>query len=127
MAVTLFKVIVSILEQYSVWPAGVEDPLGWETDSVDGAPLAECLAYIGSVWRDEVEEEDTAFVVIINENDMLSVNLAGVENPEDWATASEPMTLEGCLAFIGDAWRGAGPLPEPFRPGTGESPEFNEE
>jgi MbtH protein len=116
------KVIVSTQEQYSIWPAGAEIPLGWSETEVEAASLAQCLAYIGRVWLEESPAGgEPAFVVTINDDDMLSVSLAGAENAPDWRTVSEPVTLDEALAFIGRAWSGAGPLPEPFRPGTGES------
>ena len=118
MALSLFKVIVSTQEQYSVWPADADLPFGWELGAITEGTLDECLAYIGNVWRDRTTTDE--FVVLIDESDILTVNLAGTEPPEGWRPATEPLSLAECLAFIGGAWTGAGPLPEPFRPGTGE-------
>ena len=64
--------------------------------------------------------DQEAFAVIIDDHDILSLTLAEPEPPEQWRTATEPLTLADALAFIEQAWRGAGPLPERFRPGTGE-------
>lgn len=126
MATTAFKVIVSTQELYTVWPAEAEEPLGWNIDEITEGSLAECLAYIGEVWQEEepdaVLNEEEVFVVIVNEHDILSVTVGGVEELEGWETATEAVSLSEALAFIEKAWRGAGPLPEPFRPGTGKSP-----
>ena len=126
MVATAFKVIVSTQEQYSVWPAEVEAPLGWDIGEIAEGSLLECLAYIREVWEeaepDAVLNEQQAFAVIIDDQDILSVTLADAEEPEEWQTATEALTLAKALAFIEKAWRGAGPLPEQFRPGTGKSP-----
>lgn len=126
MVATAFKVIVSTQELYSVWPAEAEAPLGWDIGEIAEGSLAECLSYIGDVWKEEepdaVLNEQEAFAVIVNEQDILSLTVADAEEPEDWETATEAVTLPEALAFIEKAWRGAGPLPEPFRPDTGESP-----
>ncbi len=47
----LLKVVVNHEEQYSIWPAERENPLGWR----DGGKVGdkqECLAYINEVWTD---------------------------------------------------------------------------
>lgn len=46
-----YKVVVNHEEQYSIWPAHRENPLGWRDGGKTG-PKAECLAYIGDVWTD---------------------------------------------------------------------------
>ena len=48
---TIYKVVVNHEEQYSIWPADRENPLGW-TDVGKSGPKAECLAYIEEVWTD---------------------------------------------------------------------------
>jgi MbtH protein len=48
---TTYKVVVKHEEQYSIWPADRENPLGW-TDAGKAGPKAECLAYIKEVWND---------------------------------------------------------------------------
>jgi MbtH protein len=48
---TIYKVVVNHEEQYSIWPADRENPLGW-TDVGKTAPKAECLAYIKEIWTD---------------------------------------------------------------------------
>jgi len=48
---TLYKVVVNHEEQYSIWPADRESPLGWSNVGKSG-PKAECLAYIEEVWTD---------------------------------------------------------------------------
>ena len=48
---TIYKVVVNHEEQYSIWPADRENPLGW-TDVSKSGPKAECLAYIKEVWTD---------------------------------------------------------------------------
>jgi MbtH protein len=42
---TIYKVVVNHEEQYSIWPADRENPLGWR-DAGKTGPQAECLAYI---------------------------------------------------------------------------------
>lgn len=48
---TIYTVVVNHEEQYSIWPAHRELPLGWSTAGKEG-PKAECLAYIEEVWTD---------------------------------------------------------------------------
>ena len=48
---TIYKVVVNHEEQYSIWPADRESPLGWNDVGKSG-PKAECLAYIEEVWTD---------------------------------------------------------------------------
>jgi len=46
-----YKVVVNHEEQYSIWPAHRELPLGWNWAGKQGSK-AECLAYIEQVWTD---------------------------------------------------------------------------
>lgn len=48
---TLYKVVVNHEEQYSIWPANRENPLGWKDVGKSGLK-AECLAHIENVWTD---------------------------------------------------------------------------
>jgi len=48
---TIYKVVVNHEEQYSIWPADREPPLGWREVGKQG-PKADCLAYIKDVWTD---------------------------------------------------------------------------
>ncbi|HLF24973.1 MAG TPA: MbtH family protein [Anaerolineae bacterium] len=48
---TTYKVVVNLEEQYSIWPADRENPLGWR-DAGKTGPKVECLAYIKDVWTD---------------------------------------------------------------------------
>jgi MbtH protein len=48
---TIYKVVVNHEEQYSVWPADKDNPLGWRDAGKSGSK-AECLAYIKEVWTD---------------------------------------------------------------------------
>ena len=48
---TLYKVVLNHEEQYSIWPANRENPLGWRDGNKSGTK-AECLAYIKEVWID---------------------------------------------------------------------------
>ena len=48
---TIYKVVVNHEEQYSIWPADRETPLGWK-DAGKSGPKAECLAYVKEVWID---------------------------------------------------------------------------
>jgi MbtH protein len=47
----LYKVVVNQEEQYSIWPAERENPLGWR-DAGKSSTKTECLAYIKEVWTD---------------------------------------------------------------------------
>ena len=46
-----YSVVVNHEEQYSIWRADREPPVGWRTVGVEG-DRAQCLAHIGSVWTD---------------------------------------------------------------------------
>jgi MbtH protein len=48
---TIYDVVVNHEEQYSIWPAGRELPLGWRAVGTSG-PKAHCLDYITKVWTD---------------------------------------------------------------------------
>jgi MbtH protein len=47
----LYKVVVNHEEQYSIWLAERENPLGWKDAGKSGLKQ-ECLAYIKEVWTD---------------------------------------------------------------------------
>ena len=46
-----YKVVLNHEEQYSIWPADRENPLGWSYAGKTGTKT-ECLAYIKDVWTD---------------------------------------------------------------------------
>ena len=48
---TIYTVVVNHEEQYSIWPADRDLPLGWR-DAGKSGPKADCLAYIKDVWTD---------------------------------------------------------------------------
>jgi MbtH protein len=48
---SIYKVVINHEEQYSIWPADREPPLGWQEVGKQGLK-AECLAYIKDVWTD---------------------------------------------------------------------------
>lgn len=48
---TTYRVVVNHEEQYSIWPAGRDNPLGWR-DAGKSGPKAECLEHIKEVWTD---------------------------------------------------------------------------
>jgi MbtH protein len=48
---TIYKVVINHEEQYSIWPADRENPLGWFDVGVSGLK-EECLKHIGEVWTD---------------------------------------------------------------------------
>jgi MbtH protein len=49
---TIYKAVVNHEEQYSIWPADRENPLGWR-DAGKVGPKADCLAYVKEVWTDK--------------------------------------------------------------------------
>ncbi|NEP63003.1 MAG: MbtH family NRPS accessory protein [Symploca sp. SIO2G7] len=48
---TVYKVVVNDEEQYSIWPARKDNPIGW-TDTSKSGCKQECLDYIKEVWID---------------------------------------------------------------------------
>jgi MbtH protein len=48
---TTYKVVINDEEQYSIWPAERENPLGWRDAGKSGLK-SECLEYIKQVWTD---------------------------------------------------------------------------
>jgi MbtH protein len=48
---TIYKVVVNHEEQYSIWPAHRENPLGFRDAGKQGTKEA-CVAYIKDVWKD---------------------------------------------------------------------------
>ena len=47
----VWKVVISLEDQYSVWPASKDIPLGWRDAGKEGEK-EECLSYIKEVWTD---------------------------------------------------------------------------
>lgn len=48
---TIYAVVVNHEEQYSIWPAERELPLGWMHEGMQGNKQT-CLAHIEQVWTD---------------------------------------------------------------------------
>ena len=48
---SLFKVVLNDEEQYSIWPAHRENPLGWRDEGTCGSREV-CLEHIGRIWID---------------------------------------------------------------------------
>jgi MbtH protein len=48
---TVYDVVINHEEQYSIWPAHREPPLGWSRAGKTGLK-AECLSHIDEVWTD---------------------------------------------------------------------------
>ena len=48
---TIYKVVVNHEEQYSIWPADRDNPVGWK-DAGKMGPKADCLAFVKEVWTD---------------------------------------------------------------------------
>jgi MbtH protein len=48
---TVYKAVVNHEEQYSIWPAHRDNPLGWRDAGKTGTK-ADCLEYIKEVWTD---------------------------------------------------------------------------
>jgi MbtH protein len=46
-----FQVVINDEEQYSIWPAHRNPPLGWRDVGVHGSK-EHCLAHIETVWTD---------------------------------------------------------------------------
>lgn len=47
----IYKVVVNHEEQYSIWLADRENPLGWRDEGKSGTK-EECLAHIDAIWTD---------------------------------------------------------------------------
>jgi len=48
---TVYKVVVNHEDQYSIWPTGRDNALGWR-DAGSSGSKQECLDYIKGVWTD---------------------------------------------------------------------------
>lgn len=48
---TRYQVLRNDEEQYSLWPADIEVPAGWQSVGKEGTE-AECMAYVDEVWTD---------------------------------------------------------------------------
>ena len=48
---TTYRVVVNHEEQYSIWPADRELPIGWRAEGTTGTK-AQCLAHVEEVWTD---------------------------------------------------------------------------
>ena len=46
-----YKVVVNHEEQYSIWPAGRDNPPGWRDAGCQGS-RQECLAWVKETWTD---------------------------------------------------------------------------
>ena len=47
----IYNVVINHEEQYSIWPQGRENALGWKNEGKSGTKQ-ECLDYIDEVWTD---------------------------------------------------------------------------
>jgi MbtH protein len=47
----IFRVVINHEEQYSIWPAARQNPLGWRDAGKSGS-REDCLTYINDVWTD---------------------------------------------------------------------------
>ncbi|MFJ3436257.1 MbtH family protein [Streptomyces cyaneofuscatus] len=47
----VYKVVVNHEEQYSIWPNGRENALGWKDEGTSGTKQ-ECMDHIKEVWTD---------------------------------------------------------------------------
>ncbi|MGW9303013.1 MbtH family protein [Streptomyces cyaneofuscatus] len=47
----VYKVVVNHEEQYSIWPNGLENALGWKDEGTSGTKQ-ECMDHIKEVWTD---------------------------------------------------------------------------
>ncbi|SDE99719.1 MbtH protein [Fontibacillus panacisegetis] len=47
----MMRVVINDENQYSIWPEGKVNPIGWENQGFTGT-RAECLEFIGTVWTD---------------------------------------------------------------------------
>jgi MbtH protein len=47
----IYNVVVNHEEQYSIWAADRENPLGWENEGFSGSK-EDCLAHIEEIWTD---------------------------------------------------------------------------
>jgi MbtH protein len=47
----IYKAVMNHEEQYSIWPADRENPLGWRDAGKTGTKQ-ECLSFIEEVWTD---------------------------------------------------------------------------
>lgn len=47
----IYKVVINLQGQYSIWAVGRDNPLGWEDVEKSGSK-ADCLAYIEKAWTD---------------------------------------------------------------------------
>jgi MbtH protein len=47
----IYKVVINYEEQYSIWPADRENPVGWRDVGTQGLKQ-QCLDYIKEVWTD---------------------------------------------------------------------------
>jgi MbtH protein len=48
---TVWKVVVNLEDQYSVWPASKVIPSGWKDAGKEGSK-EECLNYVKEIWID---------------------------------------------------------------------------
>lgn len=49
--IIIYKVVVNLEEQYSIWPIDRENPLGWKDIGKSGIKQV-CLEYIKEIWTD---------------------------------------------------------------------------
>jgi len=47
----IYKAVINHEDQYSIWPADRQNPLGWRDAGKSGSK-AECLEYIKEAWTD---------------------------------------------------------------------------
>lgn len=47
----LWRVVINLEDQYSIWPTNKEIPFGWKSEGTIGAK-EECLNHIKKIWTD---------------------------------------------------------------------------
>jgi MbtH protein len=47
----VYRVVINVEEQYSIWPATRDIPVGWKAVGPSGSK-DECLGYIDKIWTD---------------------------------------------------------------------------
>jgi len=111
-----YRVVINHEEQYSIWFADRELPLGWKASGFVGTKK-ECLKHIEEVWTDmrplslrakwgrwTSQEDGRTYKVVVNHEEQYTIWFADRENPPGWRDAGSVGTKRQCLKHIQEVW-----------------------
>ena len=117
-----YKVVINHEEQYSIWPADRENPLGWKDTGTTGTNQ-DCLDYIEEVWTDmrplslrtKMQQQappksQAPYKVVINHEEQYSIWRVEQKLTGKWKETGKTCSLQDCMSYIEEVWTDMRPL-----------------